>query len=113
MQEPLVAYLQSTWVVESEGDFVEDWERLASRHREFSPDPFAFSCWIAESHRFHGRRLSATRRFLAAGLRHKQPKAFWKAGTTLVDPGVANRIRRARLEPSPDWLSEYRPNQGL
>ena len=107
VQEPLVAYLQSPWVVESEYDYVEALNRLVSKHPDVSLDRFALSYWIADSHRLHGRRLSAARRFMAAGLRHKRARGLLMAGTALVDPGLADRIRRARAGPSPDWLALY------
>ena len=108
VNEPLVAYRTPSWVIEDEPRHRQDCERMAAKHPEVTVDWLAHERWVADSFWWQGQRGAAARRYAAAGLRHGDLRSLARAGKNSL-PGrrLRDRVRRARLNPAPDWIRLY------
>ena len=67
----------------------------------------AYERWVAYTMYASGRRRAAARRYLAAGLRQRDPGSLVRAAGTLFTPRFAERVRRRPEPPAPPWLRLY------
>ena len=105
--EPLVAYRPSFWILEDEPRHRHDYERLAAKHPEVTIDWSLIERWVAYILLRQGRRGSAAQKYAAAGLRHGDLRSLAKAGISLLGIRLVDQVRRARLDPAPDWIRLY------
>ena len=81
-------------------------ERLEARGVD--ADRVLFARWVAWGHRRAGRRLAASRVYLASAVRDRDPGNAKRAARALLG---ARPLRRGRVEataPDPGWLAAYR-----
>jgi glycosyltransferase involved in cell wall biosynthesis len=111
VEEPLIAYRASPWGLEDEAAYRADCHRLEAKHEDVSVDWAFLERWMADSLHRAGHRSRAARRYLATGIRYRDPASIVRAGSVLLDRKAIDRLRMGGVPKSLDWLHIYRPSE--
>jgi glycosyltransferase involved in cell wall biosynthesis len=107
VNEPLVAYRSSSWIIEDEPRHRLDCERMAAKHPEVTVDWLVHERWVADSFWRNGQRVAGLRKHAVAWLRHGDLRSLAKAGTSLLSGRRRDLARMARMDPASDWIRLY------
>ena len=107
VNEPLVAYRSSSWVIDDEPRHRLDCERMAAKHPEVTVDWLVHERWVADSFWLDGQWVAGLRKHAAAWLRHGDLRSLAKAGTSLLSGRRRELARMARIDPASEWIRLY------
>jgi glycosyltransferase involved in cell wall biosynthesis len=112
--EPLLAYFHhlGSWTLNADSSDYGDVDRIAVKHAEVvarlngSIGRAGLDRLLAHGLWWAGRPVAASRSYLMAGLRNRDPRALIRAPGALLTPKVARRLRIVKPVPAtPEWLS--------